>query len=195
MRVLLTLLAALAAAVLAPPATAACSSDQPTFQEAIGGAVAIAVVRISEPELYDEMEPTQSFTVVTVIKGSLPETLTLPRPRTGLCGDTIGFWAKGMRRNTVLVAFGVPFYQTTINPVWGEPRRGYPSLFGTAGTPPGVTSLEELIAAVRDQIPDTSLPRGAADNRWLGVLLLTISIWLAAGRRGTLVVRPNRSAR
>lgn len=182
-RRLLGVLAGLSLALVQPLTAVGCISDQPTFEEAILGAGSVALVEVVDTPTDDSMSGLQTLRVLQVLKGSLPGTLLLDNPRTGLCGDTIGFWAEQTKSSSLLVAFGVRFYQATINPVWGEPAVG-DSVFGTAGVPAGATTLDDVVTAARELLPDTAMrsPASAPDLRLVGVALLAVAAVLG-GRR------------
>ena len=182
------LLACVVATALPWPASVrGCSSDSPTFQEAILGAEAIALVEVVDMPDDPMNTGKQTLKVREVLKGSLPSTVVLNRPPTGLCGDTIGFWAEQMRTPLVLVAFGVPFYEATINPLWGEPISG-DAVFGTAGVPAGARNLDDVMAAARGLLPDAAMDRQSprVDLALLGAALLALAgvLVFAAGGGG-----------
>jgi hypothetical protein len=172
-----------------PSPARGCSSDYPTFREAVVGAEAIALVEVVDTPGDPMNQAPQTLKVIEVVKGSLPSTVVVDPPRTDLCGDTIGFWAEQLRPPTLLVAFNVSFYDQAINPIWGERRRGS-SIFGTASVPAGATTLEEVMAAARRLVPDTAMhrPGDRADLALLGAALLALAA--LGGRRAVTRRRP-----
>lgn len=152
---------AIAAGFLASAGPAfACISDRPTFSEAVGGASAIARVTIVEG--FDAVggDPTHSETyrVERVLKGSLPELVTIAPAWTSLCQDSVSYFAgaEASEGQTILIALHLSFEGQVIHPMWAE-IDGV-GLFGTAGIPDGVTSLADLERAILRQValPNTS---------------------------------------
>ena len=175
-----------------PTSVRACSSDYPSFREAVLGAEAIALVEVVDTPNDPVNRGPQVVQVRQVLKGSLPSTVVLERPPTDLCSDTIGFWAEQLLRPpTLLVAFGLSFYDATINPIWGERVRGS-SIFGTASVPAGATTLEEVMAAARALLPDTAMDRPSDWHRpslpLVGAALLGLACVLG-GRRAEARLR------
>ena len=179
--------AAIFALVLPAPAHG-CSSDYPSFREAVLGAEAIALVEVVDTPGDPMNQAPQTLRVLEVVKGSLPSAVVVDPPRTDLCGDTIGYWAEQLRTPTLLVAFNVSFYDATINPIWGERRRAS-SIFGTASVPAGATTLEDVVAAARQLLPDTAMHQPA--NRKLAVLgAVLLGLAALGGRRAVRARRP-----
>jgi hypothetical protein len=171
---------AIATGFLAAPGPAfACISDLPTFSEAVGGASAIARVTIVEG--FDAVggDPTNSETyrVERVLKGSLPELVTIAPAWTSLCQDSVGYFAgaEASEGKTILIALHLSFEGQTIHPMWVE-IDGV-GLFGTAGIPDGVTTLASLERAILRQVafPDTSTadPKTKTPFPWALVAGLT----------------------
>lgn len=142
---------ALAAVVLGivarPSSVVACTSEQPTFDQAMAGAQAVAwvdVVNAAE----GGVAGGPRLRVTEIVAGD-PAPFLAADPRTGLCGDTIhSLFGDGAH---VLLAFGVPFFDQVIAPAWRRDETG--GVSGTAGVPFGVTTIEGLEAAVRDRFP------------------------------------------
>jgi hypothetical protein len=170
-------------AMMAQPSTAfGCSSDYPTFDEAITKADAVALVRVmnrGDPVL----SRPNTIHVVQLLKGSLPETFVLDDPRTDLCGDTIAFWVEQADSPVVLVAFGMPFYDQTIHPLWAESRYHRPSIFSTASVPEGAATMDDMVAAVGRLVPNTALPAPGLGVQWLGIFLVVASAAAMTARR------------
>ncbi len=152
----------------APGRVSACTSDAPSFAEAVDGARAIARVTIVEG--YDTYpgDPTRSETyhVDRVLKGSLPELVTIAPAWTSLCQDSVSYFAgaEASQGRTIIVAFDLTFYGQVIHPMWGYAKEG--GVFGTAGLPTGVGSLTALELAIlrRLDLPDTAtVGMGPAD--------------------------------
>ena len=137
----------------------ACTGEQPTFADAIGGADAIARVVVEDVTEYGEPPAGETFRVIRVLKGELPGEVNLDDPRTGLCGDTIGRFAP--EGSEVIVAFGVPFYETLVNPAWKATDSISEPVIGLgAPAPAGVASLGELEELIRAALPDTATAAG-----------------------------------
>jgi hypothetical protein len=154
----------------APGPTFACVSDHPTFSEAVGGASAIARVTIVEGFDAVSGDPTHSETyrVERVLKGSLPELVTIAPAWTSLCQDSVGYFAgaEASEGRTILIALNLSFGDQVIHPMWAE-LDGV-GLFGTAGIPDGVTTLAALERAILRQValPETS----TADSKTVSLL-------------------------
>lgn len=139
----------------------ACTGEQPTFAEAIAGADAIARVVVTDVTEYGEPPAGETFRVIRVLKGVLPDEVTLEDPRTTLCGDTIGWLAP--EGSEAIVAFGVPFYETLVNPAWrATDSRTDPVIGSGAPAPTGVASLDELEALILSELPNTATPASGA---------------------------------
>jgi hypothetical protein len=152
---------AIAAGFLAAPGPAfACISDHPTFSEAVGGASAIARVTIVEgfDAVGGDLTHSETYRVERVLKGSLPELVTIAPAWTSLCQDSVSYFAgaEASEGRTILIALHLSFEDQIIHPMWAE-IDGV-GLFGTAGIPDGVTSLAALERAILQQValPDTS---------------------------------------
>lgn len=152
---------AMSLGVLATPGrVSACTSDAPSFAEAVDGTRAIARVTIVEG--YDTYtgDPTSSETyhVDRVLKGSLPELVTIAPAWTSLCQDTVSYFAgaEASQGQTIIVAFDLTFYDQVIHPMWGYAEEG--GLFGAAQLPTGVASLAALESEILRQVgmPDTA---------------------------------------
>jgi hypothetical protein len=155
----------------------ACTGEQPTFAEAIAGAEAIARVAVADVTEYGEPPAGETFRVIRVLKGALPDEVNLDDPRTDLCGDTVGHYAP--EGTDAIVAFGVPFYDTLVNPAWiltDDPLRPV-SGFGTTA-PESVASLDELEQLILAAIPNTALAPPATNDVTLigGVALLLVAV-------------------
>ena len=147
----------------ASPSTAlACTSEQPTFVEAVRGARAIARVTILEGFDSITVDPTSSETyrVERVLKGVLPERLTVAPAWTSLCRDPVSLFAgaEPAEGTTVIVAFDLRYHDQVIHPVWAADPGG--GVWGSAEVPAGVASLAALEAAILAELgpPDTSTP-------------------------------------
>ena len=164
---LATLALALGLLAATPSAVNACSSPHPTFVDAVRGARAIARVSIVERVNSYTADPTTSRTyrVERLLKGTLPRLVTLAPDWTSLCHDRVGSYAEGSVGKTVVLAIDVRYYDQIIHPMWMT--HVSPGLWGTAGVPPHVTTLDALEAAILAEIglPDTATneaaPRGA----------------------------------
>ncbi len=171
---------ALAVGFATPRSAAACSSDQPTFDQAMAGAQAVAIVEVDLAANGEVQPGVPPLRVVEVLTGD-PAPFLVGDPITGLCGDTIHYLFGDSAR--LIVAFGVPFYDQVIHPAWGRSDDG--SLFGTAGNPSGVDTIEGVEAAIRTRF---SAGPGAAepvtlDSSWLVIaiaaLAVVVGLWLA----------------
>jgi hypothetical protein len=175
----LAVLAVALVAMAAPRDASACTSEQPTFEQAMGGAQAVAwveVVLAADGEVQPGIPPLR---VTEVIHGD-PAPFLAADPRTGLCGDTIHYlYGDGAR---VLVAFGVPFFDQVIHPTWWRDETG--AVSGTGGVPFGVRTIEGLEAAVRDRFPapeaNDSGPM-SIDGSW--VVIIAAALATAIGLR------------
>jgi hypothetical protein len=148
-----------------PPPVSACTSSQPSFAEAVHGARAIARVTVVEGWDGYQDDPTHSETyrVDRVLKGSLPKLVTVAPAWTTLCHDSVGYFA-GAEGAVIIVAFDVPYYEDTIHPMWiFDSKQG---LSGSAGVPPGVSTLTDLEAAIRSELgmPDTATAEPTPDR-------------------------------
>jgi len=185
---------AIAAGFLAAPGpTFACVSDHPTFSEAVGGASAIA--RVTIVESFDAVggDPTHSETyrVERVLKGSLPELVTIAPAWTSLCQDSVSYFAgaEASEGQTIIIALHLSFEGQIIHPMWVE-IDGV-GLFGTAGIPDGVTSLAALERAILRQValPETTTadPKTATPFPWALVAgLATFGVFLFFKRRSSV---------
>ncbi len=140
-----------------PSPASACSSDQPTFEEAVRGARAIALVFIVDGFDSDDPTTSETFRVERLLKGTLPEVVTLAPAWTSLCHDSVG-WNAGAEESdgrTILLAIDMRYYGQTIHPVWTTDNQG---VSGSAGVPLGITTLAELEAAILADlgVPDTA---------------------------------------
>lgn len=171
-------------AMLGPAAPAvACSAEQPSFEVAIATASAIARVVVEEVAEYGEPPAGETFRVVRVLKGQLPAEVHLDDPRSGLCGDSIGYYAPA--GSEVIVAFGVPFYDTLVNPAWkATDSRVEPVIGFGAPTPEGIATLDELERVILAALPDTAMPvAGGGDAPLVGGVLLLLAAASIAVRR------------
>ena len=160
----------------------ACTGEQPTFAEAIAGADAIARVVVTDVTEYGEPPAGETFRVIRLLKGELPEQVNLDDPRATLCGDTIGRFAP--EGSEVIVAFGVPFYETLVNPAWKATDSATEPVIGSgAPAPAGVASLDELEALILAALPNTATPAAGAGQAAL------IGGWLLLLGAAAIVVR------
>jgi hypothetical protein len=143
---------ALVIAAATPSATSACSSESPTFIEAVRGASAIA--RVSIIDRLGDPPHTETYRVERVLKGSLPAVVTVSPAWANLCHDTVAFYA-GEDGSDIIVAIGMTYYGQIINPVWVLSVHG---IDGSAGVPDGVRTLPELERAILRALamPDTA---------------------------------------
>lgn len=185
--------ASVAAAILVwatPAPVSACVSDQPSFAEAVRGARAIARVIVVEGWDAYQDDPTHSetFRVERVLKGSLPEVVTVAPAWTTLCHDSVSYYA-GDEGAEIIVAFDVPYYDQTIHPMWiFDSKQG---LSGSAGVPAGVSTLTDLEAAIRSELgmPDTATAEKSTIDDSSPLLLYVLSA------AGGLVLTARRRAR
>ena len=112
-------MATLVALLLAPGVVHACSSDHPTFAEAVDGASAIARVIVTDVPAYGEDRDShaETYRVVRTLKGSLPDSAVLEEPFTSLCHDTIGGLV-APEGSEAIVAFDVAYFGQVIHPAW-----------------------------------------------------------------------------
>lgn len=161
------------ALAVTPSATHACIAEQSSFAEAIAGAAAIARVVVEDVTEYREPPAGETYRVVRVLKGQLPDHVQLDDPRTGLCADTIGYFVP--EGTEAIVAFGVPFYDTLVNPAWKATGHPVEPVIGFgATTPEGVATLDDVERLILATLPDTALPliAGGRAALFAGVLLL-----------------------
>lgn len=170
------------ALVIPADRAAACSADQATFEAAIAGASAVARVVIEDVSEYGEPWAGETFRIVRVLKGELPDRVHLDDPRTGICGDTIGGGGPGRE---AIVAFGLPLFGRIVNPAWfvvDHPLR--PVSGAGVTTPDGVTSLDELEETILAALPDTAITAaGSRHAALIGGWLLLLAAALMALRR------------
>jgi len=143
-----------------PSPASACSSDQPTFEEAVRGARAIALVFIVDgfDNYSDDPTTSETFRVERLLKGTLPEVVTLAPAWTSLCHDSVG-WNAGAEESdgrTILLAIDMRYSDQTIHPMWTTDDNQ--RVWGSAGVPRGITTLAELEAAILADlgVPDTA---------------------------------------
>ena len=162
-----------------PSAVLGCTSDHPSFVEAVHGARAIARVVVVEgwDSYLDDPAHSETYRVERVLKGSLPASVTLAPAWTSLCHDSVAYYA-GSDGAVIVVALDVSYYDQVIHPMWAfDSDQG---LSGSAGVPPGVTMLTELEAAIRSELgrPDSSkspdLSSGLLVVAALGAVLLSL---------------------
>lgn len=144
-----------------PAIVSACTGPIPTFAEAVHGARAIARVTVLEDfQTYLE-DPTHSETyrVDRVLKGSLPDLVTVAPAWTLLCHDSVGYYAKA-KGTVIILAIDMPFHDQVIHPMWklyeGE------GVSGTAEVPSAIATLADLESAIRSELglPDTATDEG-----------------------------------
>lgn len=179
------LLIALGLVAAAPSAVSACSSDHPTFLEAVRGARAIARVTILEGfDIYtDDPTTSETYRVDRLLKGTLPGLVTVAPAWTSLCHDSVGYYAgdEASDGKTVLVAIDMPYYDQTIHPMWMiDETQG---VVGSAGVPAGVTTLEALEAAILAEVgvPATSTDEGEATGAAPLVALFAVALVAIVG--------------
>lgn len=184
MRRVATLIATTALGVvlvgLTPSAVSACTSDHPTFTEAVRGARAIARVTVVEgfDTYLDDPTHSETYRVERLLKGSLPEMVTVAPAWTSLCHDSVGYYA-GPDGAVVIVAIDVPYYDQVIHPMWAfDASQG---VSGSAGVPSGVFTLLDLEAAIHVELgmPDTATPESTGDPA--SPLLASIVVAALAG--------------
>jgi hypothetical protein len=113
-----------------------------------------------------------------VLKGTLPQTVTLSPAWTSVCHDSVGYYA-GVEESdgkTIVLAIDMPYYDQTIHPMWMTDENG--DVWGSAGVPPGATTLDALEAAVLAQLgpPNTATSEGAPDRTPILALLLAAAL-------------------
>ncbi len=176
-----------------PAPVSACTSSQPSFAEAVRGARAIARVTVVEGWDGYQDDPTHSETyrVNRVLKGSLPELVTVAPAWTTLCHDSVVGYFGGAEGAVIIIAFDVPYYDQTIHPMWAFDRKQ--GVLGSAGVPSGVSTLADLEAAIRSKLgmPDTATAEPAADH----VPPLLPSVLAAAGGFVLALRRVSRRSR
>jgi hypothetical protein len=165
------------------PATVyACISDHPTFTEAVRGARAIARVTIVEgfDPWFEDASRSETYRVERVLKGSLPALVTVAPAVTSLCNDSVSYFG-GDEGRTIIVAFDLSYYDHVIHPMWAEDVDGVEGVFGSAGMPPGVSTLAGLEAAILDALgtPNTSMEL-AERPQDSSALVLILAVGLAA---------------
>lgn len=152
----------------------ACTGEQPTFAEAVAGASAIArIVLVDEPTDRTD-DPGERHTVLRTLKGTLANEIELEDPRATLCGDRVGFWVD--EGQEAIVAYGVEFYETTLNVTWAIVPDPVRPLGGSATIPEGVSTLDDLERAIVAALPDTAVaPTTPAPTSGYGAILLAAS--------------------
>lgn len=175
-----------------PSPVSACTSDHPSFLEAVRGARAIARVSIVEGfDTYtDDPTTSETYRVERVLKGTLPQTVTLAPAWTSLCQDSVGYYAGAQESDgkTIVLAIDMPYYGQTIHPMWTTYDNG--DVGGSAGLPPGVNTLDALEAAVLAVLgpPDTATSRAAPDRTpilaLLAVALVGFTVTVRKSGRG-----------
>ena len=180
-------MATLVALLLAPGVVHACSSDHPTFAEAVDGASAIARAIVTDVPAYGEDRDShaETYRVVRTLKGSLPDSVVLEEPFTSLCHDTIGGLV-APEGSEAIVAFDVAYFGQVIHPAWVAVDAPYnPSVGGSAGAPETAKTLDDLETLIEARLPDTAfaLPSPIRPSELLGVALVAAAIGLAARRR------------
>jgi hypothetical protein len=173
-----------------PSSVSACTSSQPSFAEAVGGARAIAVVTVVEGWDGYQDDPTHSETyrVERVLKGSLPKLVTVAPAWTTLCHDSVGYYS-GVEGAVIIVAVDVPYYDQTIHPMWAfDSKQG---VSGSAGVPSDLSTLMDLEAAIRAELrmPDTATAEESTIDNSSPLLLYVLSA------AGGLVLTARRRAR
>ncbi len=187
--------AALVMSVVPPSPARGCTGATPSFADAVASSRAIARVVVTEVDAY-LTGAAETFVVVRTLKGQLPDTYRLDDPRTGICGDSIGYYV-GLDGEAI-VAFGIPWYDTVVNPAWvagdsvTEPLTGY----GSWPPPEGVTTLDELEALIVASLPDTALP--APRSPLVGYVIILFGAagfaYLGGRRRSAMVDTGNETA-
>lgn len=163
---------------ISPSAALACVSDTPTFAQAVNGARAIARVTVVEgfDAYLDDPSRSETYRVDRVLKGDLPDMVTVAPAWTSMCHDSIGYYA-GAEGTTIVVAFGLHTYGQVINPMWGASRRD--GVWGTAGVPRNAATLADLEHAILAKLalPDTSTGDGSeAQSLPLTILALATGV-------------------
>lgn len=162
-----------------PMAARGCTGERPSFEEAVRGAEAIALVSVEEVSTYGEPARGETYRVIRVLKGSLSQRVQLDDPRTSICADTVGLYAPEGTR--AIVAFGVPFYGNQLHTVWVEAADVVNPVTGSAAVPDDVFTLAELEAAIMEALPDTAVaPPVLEPIIVIGVGLIGLAFGLAA---------------
>jgi hypothetical protein len=190
-------------------AARACSSERPTFEDAVRSATSIARVTITDRWEYGDTEVGETHRVVETLKGSVTETVHLEDPRGSLCGDHVADFVG--EAPEAIVAYGVPFYDQVLSIAWAESQEavsleyGLRPMTGSTELPTTITDLDELEAAIRALLPDTALePPSPASTTVLGWMLFLAALATAyvrvAARESPGTARasesaPDRSAR
>ena len=145
-----------------PPTVSACISEQPTFIEAVRGAHAIARVTIVEGwDGYPAETESETFRVERILKGTLPEVVTRSPAWSSLCHDSVASFAGAEESDgkVIVVAFDMPYFDQTLQPMWiSDDHQG---VRGSAGVPPGITTLAALEAAI---LAELALPQTTAKD-------------------------------
>jgi hypothetical protein len=179
---------ALLGAVSTP--ASACSSDHPSFQEAVRGARAIARVTIIEgfDSVNDDPTHTETFKVERVLKGSLPGLVTVAPAWTSLCHDTVAYYGGGPG-STIILAVDLRYYHDVIHPMWVFDSAGQNG--GSAAVPGGVTTLAGLESAILAELrmPDTSTG-GAEQTPAVVPAIVALAIGFIAFVAALLRLRP-----
>ena len=175
-------------AAFAPADVRACSSDHPTFEEAVRGARAIARVTIVDgfDNFLDDPTTSETYRVEKVLKGSLPGVVTVAPAWTSLCHDSVGWYAGDLESDgrTIIVALDLRYYDQVIHPMWIADK--IEGVRGSADVPVGARTLAGLEAAILAQlgVPETSTEEPASTDGY-GVLLILVAavgVLLAFGR-------------
>ena len=161
----------------------ACTSEQPSFQQAVDGADFVVDARVIAVQKIVSEPDTYVLAVDRVLRGQAGVHVVLKGARTGLCGDQLDIQRLGQR---IIIAVGVDFFDQEISPYWAESEG---QVYGSASMPFGARSLDDIAWSIaRLKVPAVS-PSEAGSGAWP---LVAIAV---AGLAGVLVAARWRSRR
>ena len=159
----------------------ACTGEQPTFEAAVAGATAIARVVIVETSAYRDDSRPERHRILRALKGDMGGEIVIDDPRANGCGDRIGLYASV--GDEAIIAYGVPFFGSTLNVVWVERPDDAHSVHGSASIPDGVATLDDMERAIVAALPDTAVTRATTPPNTIIGAILFMACALITGRR------------
>lgn len=162
----------------------ACTSEQPSFEQAVDGADFVVDARVIAVQKIVSEPDTYVLAVDRVLRGQAGAQVVLKGARTGLCGDQLDIQRLGER---IIIAVGVDFFDQEISPYWAESQG---RLYGSATMPFGARSLDDIAWSIA---PPLKVPAVSASEAGSGTWpLVAIAV---AGLAGVLVAARWRSRR
>jgi hypothetical protein len=129
---------------------AACTGEQPSFEQAVSDASAIVRVQATEPP-----GDSQAVSILSVLKGTVQTPLMLDAPQMNLCGDRLTLPAG----SEAIVAYDVPYFETLLTVAWMETGDPVVPILGSAHPPDDATSLDDVEAAILAELPNAAVPQ------------------------------------